>query len=49
MMGKVYSTHAEGEDACTVLIGNPERDGRLGQPRLRWEDNIKINLKELRV
>ena len=24
----------------------PEREGKLGRPRRRWEDNIKINLQE---
>ena len=30
-----------------VLVGKPERKRPLGKPRRRWEDNIKINLKEV--
>ena len=30
-----------------VLIGRPEGKRSLGRPRRRWEDNIKINLKEV--
>jgi len=29
-----------------VLAGKPERKRPLGRPRRRWEDNIKIDLKE---
>jgi hypothetical protein len=31
-----------------VLIGKPEGQRTLGRPRLRWEDNIKIDLQEVR-
>ena len=30
-----------------VLVGKPERKKQLGRPRLRWEDNIKIDLQEV--
>jgi hypothetical protein len=30
-----------------VLVGKPERKRALGRPRRRWEDNIKIGLKEV--
>jgi len=30
-----------------VLVGKPEGKRPLGRPKLRWEDNIKINLKEV--
>jgi len=30
------------------LVGNPEGNRSLGRPRLRWEDNIKMDLYELR-
>jgi hypothetical protein len=29
-----------------VLIGRPEGNRPLGVPRLRWEDNIKVDLRE---
>jgi len=27
------------------LVGKPERKRPLGRPRLRWEDNIKMDLQ----
>jgi hypothetical protein len=38
------STHGEG--VYRFLIGRPEVKRRLGRPRLRWEDNIKMDLRE---
>jgi hypothetical protein len=32
-----------------ILVGRPERRGPLGRPRRRWEDNIKLNLREIRI
>jgi hypothetical protein len=29
------------------VVGNPEGNRQLGRPRLLWEDNIKMNLKEV--
>jgi hypothetical protein len=34
--------------ACKVLIGIPEGERPLGRHRHRWEDNIKMELKEIR-
>jgi len=31
-----------------VLVGKPEGKRPLGRPRRRWEDNIKMNLQEVR-
>jgi len=31
-----------------VLVGKPEGKRALGRPTLRWEDNIKIDLQEVR-
>jgi len=28
-----------------VLVGKPEGKRPLGRPRLRWEDNIKMDLQ----
>jgi hypothetical protein len=33
--------------ACRVLVGRPEGKRPLGRHRLRWEDNIKIDLQEV--
>ena len=30
-----------------VLVGKPEGQRPLGRPRRRWEDNIKIDLREV--
>ena len=29
-----------------VLVGKPEGKRSLGRPRRRWEDNIKVDLRE---
>jgi hypothetical protein len=31
-----------------MLVGKLEGKGQLGRPRLRWEDNIKMDLQETR-
>ena len=31
-----------------VLVGKPEGKRPLGRPRHRWEDNIKMDLQEVR-
>ena len=30
-----------------VLVGKPEGNRPLGRPRRRWEDNIKMDLREV--
>ena len=37
----------EGRGVYRVLVGKPEGKRPLGRPRRRWEDNIKMNLKEV--
>jgi len=37
----------EGRGVYRVLVGKPEGRRRLGRPRRRWEDNIKIDLQEV--
>jgi hypothetical protein len=39
----------EGRDVYRVLVGRPERKRPLGRPRRRWEDNIKIDLREIGI
>jgi hypothetical protein len=34
--------------AYNILVGRPEGRRPLGRPRLRWEDNIKMDLGEIR-
>ncbi|KAJ4427033.1 hypothetical protein ANN_26832 [Periplaneta americana] len=37
----------ESRNAYRVLVGRPEGKRPLGMPRRRWEDNIKMDLREL--
>jgi hypothetical protein len=37
----------ERRGAYRVLVGKPEGGIQLGGPRLRWEDNIKMDLREV--
>jgi hypothetical protein len=34
-------------NACRILVGKPEGKRRLGRPRRRWEDNIKMYIREI--
>jgi len=38
----------EGRGVYRVLVGKPEGKRPLGRPRRRWEDNIKMDLQEVR-
>jgi hypothetical protein len=33
--------------AYNILVGRPEGRRPLGRPRRRWEDNIKLDLREI--
>jgi hypothetical protein len=37
----------EGRGVYRVLVGEPERKRPLGRPRRRWDDNVKMDLKEV--
>jgi len=37
----------EGRGVPRALMGKPEGKRRLGRPRRRWEDNIKMDLQEV--
>jgi hypothetical protein len=39
----------EGRGIYRVLVGRPERKKPLGRPRCRWEDNIKMDLREIGI
>jgi hypothetical protein len=39
----------EGRSVYRVLVGRPEGKRPLGRPRRRWEDNIKMDLKEIGI
>jgi hypothetical protein len=36
----------EGRGVYGVLVGRPEGKRPLGRPRRRWEDNIKMDIRE---
>jgi hypothetical protein len=37
----------EVRDAYNILVGRPEGTRPLGRPRLRWEENINMDLREI--
>jgi hypothetical protein len=37
----------EGRGVCRVLIGGPKGKRPVERPRRRWEDNIKMDLREI--
>jgi hypothetical protein len=37
----------EKRNAYRLLVGKPEGKRLLGRPRLRWVDNIKMDLREI--
>jgi hypothetical protein len=39
----------EGRDVCRILVGRPEGKRPLGKPRRSWDDNIKMDLREIGI
>jgi hypothetical protein len=37
----------EGRGVYMILVGRPEGKRPLGKPRRRWEDNIKMDIREI--
>jgi hypothetical protein len=48
-VGGACGTQREGRGVYRVLVGKPEGKRPLGRPRCRWEDNIKLELREIRI
>jgi hypothetical protein len=46
-MDRACGTHGEKRNAYRVLVGKPEGKIPLGRPRHRWEDNIKMDFREI--
>ncbi|KAJ4428538.1 hypothetical protein ANN_24582 [Periplaneta americana] len=46
-IGSHVARMGESRNAYRVLVGKPERKRSLGRPRRRWEDNIKLDLREV--
>jgi hypothetical protein len=41
--------HGEGRGVYRLLVRRPEGKKPLGRPRCRWEDNIKMDLREIGI
>jgi hypothetical protein len=39
----------EGRDVYRVLVGKPEGKRPLERPRRRWEDNIKLDIRDIGI
>jgi hypothetical protein len=46
-MGKACSTNGKKRNAYRILVEMLEEKRPLGIPRRRWEDNIKMDLREI--
>jgi hypothetical protein len=46
-MGMVCSTYGTSRNAYRILVGNPEGKRPVRRSTLRWEDNIKMDLREI--
>jgi hypothetical protein len=47
-VGGACGTHGRGErKVYKVLVGKPEGKRPLGRPRRRWEDGIRMYLREI--
>jgi hypothetical protein len=40
--------HREKRNSYRILVGTPDENTPLGRPRHRWEDNIKMDIREIR-
>jgi hypothetical protein len=45
----MWHAWGKGELLGRVLVGTPEGKRPLGKPRRRWEDNIKLDLREIGI
>jgi hypothetical protein len=46
-VGRSCSTYGRGEKVCEVLAGKPEGKRPLERPRRRWENGLKMDLREI--
>ena len=48
-MGKEFNQNERKQDYFRILTGKSTGKRPLGMPRRRWENNIRIYLKEIRI
>ena len=48
MLSRFFLESHEMHKYKVVLVGKPEGKSAVGRPRRRWEDNIKMDLQEMR-
>jgi hypothetical protein len=46
-MGRACGTYGESRDANRVLVGKRQGRRPLERPRHRWEDNVKMDFREV--
>jgi hypothetical protein len=46
---RMFKNVGEVRGAYNILVGRPEGRRPLGRPRRRWEDNIKMDLREIGI
>jgi hypothetical protein len=46
-MGGVCNMHGRDKKCTKIFIGRHEEKRPLERPRRRWEDNIKMDIKEI--
>jgi hypothetical protein len=46
-MGTACSTHGRGDNAYKILVRKSEGKKPLGRAGSRWEDNIRVDLREV--
>jgi len=48
-VGGTCGTNGGGERCLQVLVGRPEGKRLPGRPRRRWEENIKMGVREIGI
>jgi hypothetical protein len=46
-MGRAYSSHGREEECIQDLVGKPEGKRPLERTRRRWDENIKMDRREI--
>jgi hypothetical protein len=46
-MGRECSTYGAKRSKYRILVGKQEGTRSVGKPRSRWEDDIKMDLREI--